>query len=464
MALINCIECNNQISEYADSCPHCGCPMTVIQRLYRERREKQEKELQLKEEETRKKEEEISKKLKEAEIRRSKEIEEEEIRKKLVTERIAQRNERRQKNKEQGKCITWENIEDSLPAEGYSRDPKYAAYQSYYMAASFKPGLRAWYEEEYYVDSAITKFAIDGGFRVNKNEAKAPDTARYDFYRWLNRYDNECDYEFSIKDILFISKYCKISKENIYDDRIVATSYIGELVFSFKKPQEIVYKNAIKLKVKDEKKIIQILCYCECIGFKKKELNKIIEAGIDKFKPDVLIEMTDDNLIDQELRDVTDLTFLDFITWYKGTTKRQASQTKRTYTATSSEWGCEYTLTRIDYTDKSKKNDVRLYIKRGGHNVYWFRIDPNNELIDYIKENNIHEVITSEVESGIRGFGTKKDRNPRSSGSCIYCNTSISMGVVCDKCRDLYMKTRKSGGYPSYDPNAKGSNGYSFIQ
>lgn len=27
MALIKCIECNNDVSEFADFCPHCGCPI-----------------------------------------------------------------------------------------------------------------------------------------------------------------------------------------------------------------------------------------------------------------------------------------------------------------------------------------------------------------------------------------------------------------------------------------------------
>lgn len=33
MALIGCPECKAKISEYAESCPHCGCPMKVIMRL-----------------------------------------------------------------------------------------------------------------------------------------------------------------------------------------------------------------------------------------------------------------------------------------------------------------------------------------------------------------------------------------------------------------------------------------------
>ena len=30
MSLIKCPECNNQVSEYADKCPNCGCPMEII--------------------------------------------------------------------------------------------------------------------------------------------------------------------------------------------------------------------------------------------------------------------------------------------------------------------------------------------------------------------------------------------------------------------------------------------------
>lgn len=29
MALINCIECGNEISDKAHSCPHCGCPASL---------------------------------------------------------------------------------------------------------------------------------------------------------------------------------------------------------------------------------------------------------------------------------------------------------------------------------------------------------------------------------------------------------------------------------------------------
>lgn len=27
MALLKCTECGGQVSEYADTCPHCGCPV-----------------------------------------------------------------------------------------------------------------------------------------------------------------------------------------------------------------------------------------------------------------------------------------------------------------------------------------------------------------------------------------------------------------------------------------------------
>lgn len=30
MSLIKCCECNTKVSEYADKCPNCGCPMSVI--------------------------------------------------------------------------------------------------------------------------------------------------------------------------------------------------------------------------------------------------------------------------------------------------------------------------------------------------------------------------------------------------------------------------------------------------
>lgn len=44
-------------------------------------------------------------------------------------------------------------------------------------------------------------------------------------------------------------------------------------------------------------------------------------------------------------------------------------------------------------------------------------------------------------------------------GKCIYCGRTIVVGDVCDSCRQLYRKNRRGlGGYPSYDPNAQGSN------
>ena len=37
MALIKCPECNSMISEYANNCPHCGCPRQVLERLLKEK-------------------------------------------------------------------------------------------------------------------------------------------------------------------------------------------------------------------------------------------------------------------------------------------------------------------------------------------------------------------------------------------------------------------------------------------
>lgn len=34
MALVVCPECQNNISEYAEACPQCGCPMSIIKRSY----------------------------------------------------------------------------------------------------------------------------------------------------------------------------------------------------------------------------------------------------------------------------------------------------------------------------------------------------------------------------------------------------------------------------------------------
>lgn len=30
MALIKCTECGNMVSDKADRCPHCGCPVSII--------------------------------------------------------------------------------------------------------------------------------------------------------------------------------------------------------------------------------------------------------------------------------------------------------------------------------------------------------------------------------------------------------------------------------------------------
>lgn len=29
MALIKCVECNHEVSEFAESCPNCGCPISI---------------------------------------------------------------------------------------------------------------------------------------------------------------------------------------------------------------------------------------------------------------------------------------------------------------------------------------------------------------------------------------------------------------------------------------------------
>lgn len=36
VALIKCPECNNLISEYANNCPHCGCPRAMFEKLRKE--------------------------------------------------------------------------------------------------------------------------------------------------------------------------------------------------------------------------------------------------------------------------------------------------------------------------------------------------------------------------------------------------------------------------------------------
>ncbi len=37
MALIKCTECGNEISEKAEQCPHCGCPLIPLQRMERKK-------------------------------------------------------------------------------------------------------------------------------------------------------------------------------------------------------------------------------------------------------------------------------------------------------------------------------------------------------------------------------------------------------------------------------------------
>ena len=36
MALLKCIECGHDVSEYAQACPHCGCPVNVIKQKFDE--------------------------------------------------------------------------------------------------------------------------------------------------------------------------------------------------------------------------------------------------------------------------------------------------------------------------------------------------------------------------------------------------------------------------------------------
>lgn len=37
MALIKCAECGNEISEYSESCPHCGCPTNKTKEIITQR-------------------------------------------------------------------------------------------------------------------------------------------------------------------------------------------------------------------------------------------------------------------------------------------------------------------------------------------------------------------------------------------------------------------------------------------
>ena len=58
----------------------------------------------------------------------------------------------------------------------------------------------------------------------------------------------------------------------------------------------------------------------------------------------------------------------------------------------------------------------------------------------------------------------RSSQNNKVTG-CMYCGTTNLVGNVCDTCRDLYQKKRRGmGGYPSSDPNARGSNGQSYTQ
>ena len=55
-------------------------------------------------------------------------------------------------------------------------------------------------------------------------------------------------------------------------------------------------------------------------------------------------------------------------------------------------------------------------------------------------------------------------RSREINSPCIYCGGATIMGNVCDRCREIYTKKRKGmGGYPSSDPNARGSNGNHFM-
>ena len=42
MALVKCPECNKEFSEYAECCPNCGCPMSVIEQQKEEEKIMQE--------------------------------------------------------------------------------------------------------------------------------------------------------------------------------------------------------------------------------------------------------------------------------------------------------------------------------------------------------------------------------------------------------------------------------------
>lgn len=47
MALLKCIECGHEVSEYADACPSCGCPMSVIKQMIQEKEQVKKEKLNI---------------------------------------------------------------------------------------------------------------------------------------------------------------------------------------------------------------------------------------------------------------------------------------------------------------------------------------------------------------------------------------------------------------------------------
>lgn len=71
-------------------------------------------------------------------------------------------------------------------------------------------------------------------------------------------------------------------------------------------------------------------------------------------------------------------------------------------------------------------------------------------MISYQMDSEIDEWIKERDERKSCSYNKYKDRVKYEK--CIYCSSKLSMGTVCESCRNKYSKTRRGiGGYPTYD-------------
>lgn len=341
MAVLNCPECNEKVSSYANMCPHCGCPKSVIDKLLLEAEEKRQEAKRKSLEEAEKRAEELRVEKERKQIKEEQERKHEEELKKAEEE--AKRKKEDIDRSESLEHITWSGI--FIPRMIYGQ-----RNTSYYDAVvcNNKEAIK-YLNEKYYIEKGIRNY-------LNENH-KFLDPEIEMYLYLLNRVKGE---RLKIEHIEKLIKYGKFKLSNSSNNEI----------FLF------VYGNHT-MKIKFRSGIVEIL--------------------IDENK------------------------FYRF-SWHKENIDRELKLLK-SLDAKCEQRCVEYFEHHKHFMENRDKKTPELVY--GGSNV----------------------IYSHSVERTINV----------SSSKCIYCG---KIGpAVCNNCKDTYAKKRRpGGGYPSTDPNARGSN------